>query len=174
MADLQLQEGEDVLFEAKPGSWATAGFYFWTLGLYAFWRRATHFAITDQRVIMAKGIVSKSQKTLPLDMVQDATVTTGLGVGGLNVSTAGGGQLSQLRLFPMRGEDARHMSEMIIDLRNKKRSASAPSAAAPAAAPPAASGSSADRLRELERLRSEGLLNDDEYAAKRAEALKDL
>jgi uncharacterized membrane protein YdbT with pleckstrin-like domain len=174
MADLRLQEGEEVLFEAKPGSWLTFGMYFWTLGLYSFWRRATHFALTDQRVIQAKGVVSKSQKTLPLDMVQDATVTTALGAGGLNVSTAGGGQLSQLRLFPMRSEDASHMSEMIIDLRNKKRSASAPAAAPTASPPPAASGSSADRLRELERLRSEGLLTDDEYAAKRAEALKDL
>jgi uncharacterized membrane protein YdbT with pleckstrin-like domain len=147
--------------------------YFWTLGLYSFWRRATHFAITDQRVIMAKGIVSKSQKTLPLDMVQDATVTTALGAGGLNVSTAGG-QFSQLRLFPLRSEDASRMSEMIIDLRNKKRSASAPAAAPAASPPPAASGSSADRLRELERLRSEGLLTDDEYIAKRAQALEDL
>jgi hypothetical protein len=74
----------------------------------------------------------------------------------------------------MRGEDARHMSEMIIDLRNKKRSASAPSAAPAAPPPPPASGSSADRLRELERLHSEGLLTDDEYAAKRAQALEGL
>jgi hypothetical protein len=70
----------------------------------------------------------------------------------------------------MRGEDARRMSEMIIDLRNKKRSASAPLVAAASGS----SGSSADRLRELERLHSEGLLTDDEYADKRAQALEGL
>lgn len=54
MADLQLQQGEEVVYDIKPGSWLTIGFYFWTLGLYKFWRRATHFAVTDQRVIRAK------------------------------------------------------------------------------------------------------------------------
>jgi hypothetical protein len=83
-----------------------------------------HYAITDQRVIRAKGIVIKTQKGLPLEMVEDAGVMTVLGEGGVNVSTAGRTMLSQLRIFPMKTEEARRMSEMIIDLRNKTRAAS--------------------------------------------------
>jgi hypothetical protein len=56
-----LQDDERVIFTAHPGSWGIAGLYFWTLGLYSFWRRATYFVVTDRRVIKSKGLVSKTQ-----------------------------------------------------------------------------------------------------------------
>ena len=49
------------------------------------------------------------------------------------------------------------------------RPAEAPAAPAPAAAP-----SLQDRLKKLKMLKEEGLIDDQEYAAKRAEILKDV
>ena len=168
MADVQLQDGEEIVFETKPGSWLLLGLYICTLGIYAFWRRAKHFALTDHRVILAKGIISKSQRSLPLDMVQDASVSTVLGTGGVKVSTAGGTG-GELNLTPMKSGDARKMAERIIQARNQKRSAATPSTTAQTA-----SVSSSDRLRELQRLHDEGLLSDEEYQAKRTQALEGL
>jgi membrane protease subunit (stomatin/prohibitin family) len=52
------------------------------------------------------------------------------------------------------------------------RPAEAPAAPAPAAAP--AAPSLQDRLKKLKMLKEEGLIDDQEYAAKRAEILKDV
>jgi hypothetical protein len=64
-----------------------------TLGLYYFWWKVTWFVVTDRRLITTKGIVTKTEVSLPLHVVQDASVRTylaGTGTGRVDVSTAGG------------------------------------------------------------------------------------
>lgn len=110
-------------------------------------------------------------------MVQDATVLTILGTGQLKVSTAGAtgfvGRGGSLLFYPVLAEEANKMSELIIKLRNERRSAPMP-AATPQPAKESEPPGPADRLRELERLHSEGLLGYGEYSAKRAQILENL
>lgn len=89
---LHLQAGENVVIALHPSGWALSGLYFWTLGLYHFWRKAKVFAVTDQRILTKKGIINKNERNLPLIYVQDASVTRSLGMGNVSVSTAGGGE----------------------------------------------------------------------------------
>lgn len=88
MSAPRLQPGEQIIFTAHPSGWATSGYYIWTLGLWAFWRNATTFTVTDRRVIQAKGRITKSVRSGPLPMVQDATVKTSLGAGSVILSSA--------------------------------------------------------------------------------------
>ncbi|MBL8055445.1 MAG: SHOCT domain-containing protein [Anaerolineales bacterium] len=58
--------------------------------------------------------------------------------------------------------------------RTRLETAEAAAGPVPGAGPSAPARPPAERLRELERLRAEGLLTDDEYRAKRAEILRSL
>jgi membrane protein YdbS with pleckstrin-like domain len=58
--------------------------------------------VTDQRIITTKGLVSKTQRILPISKVQDASLRTSLWVGHVIVTTAGGsaGAISMPLLGP--------------------------------------------------------------------------
>ncbi len=113
MSAPRLQPGEQIIFTAHPSGWATSGYYIWTLGLWAFWRNATTFTVTDRRVIQAKGRITKSVRSGPLPMVQDATVKTSLGAGSVILSSAGG-SLSVEKFGPMRAADAHALADAIL------------------------------------------------------------
>ena len=121
MSEPRLQPGETIVFETHPGSYALLGRYIISLGWYKFWRQAAYFTVTDQRVIQSYGLlVSKSQRSVPVDMVQDASVQTTMGIGTVLVTTAGG-SASEERFGPLPAETAREMSDAILQQRNKAR-----------------------------------------------------
>ena len=95
-------------------SWAATFLKIVTLGLYIPWWKAAGFAITDQRIIARQGILNKEEIALPLRFVQDASVhRSWLGIGSVDVSTAGGRE-GNLRIEPLRAEDARRFAQTII------------------------------------------------------------
>jgi hypothetical protein len=61
------------------------------LGLWEFWRRAHAYTLTHQRLIETQGIISRTESSLPLFFVQDASLQTWLFPrwGSVSVSTAG-------------------------------------------------------------------------------------
>ena len=156
MSAPRLQQGERVLFAARPHPYAVSLAYLFTLGLYEFWRRATHFVVTDQRVIIAKGRITKGQRSVPIDMVQDASVTTQLGLGWVVLSTAGG-SLSVERLGPMAAPTARRMADVILGQRKHARGPDP-----------------IEQLRKLAELRDQGILTPEEFETKKAELLRRL
>jgi len=169
MAEPLLQEDERVLFTAHPGSWGLVGFYFWTLGLYGFWRRATYFMVTDHRVIRTKGLLfSKTQSNVPLEMVQDASLATSFGIGNVVLSSAGG-PLSAQKLGPMKAETAREMVEVI--LRERKRARESVMPQRPAAPEAGAANDPMAQLKQLGELHDSGVLSQEEFEAKKAEIL---
>jgi membrane protein YdbS with pleckstrin-like domain len=116
----RLQPGEKVLFQAHPAAWSLFPVYVLTLGLYELWRKAAWFMVTDQRVIASKGIVTRTQRSVPVDMIQDASVRTQLGVGTVVVSSAGG-PLSAQRFGPMSSATANEMADVILAGRRQAR-----------------------------------------------------
>jgi hypothetical protein len=73
---VKLADGEEVLLSMKPSRSGAWRYYVVTLGLWEFWRRARSYTLTNQRIIETKGVLSKTDSSLPLFYVQDARVKT--------------------------------------------------------------------------------------------------
>lgn len=58
---------------ARPGRLATLPKYVATLGLYALWRKRDTSVVTDQRVLLGRGILRRDERSIPLDFVDDVT-----------------------------------------------------------------------------------------------------
>jgi membrane protein YdbS with pleckstrin-like domain len=140
-------------------------------GLMALVRRvrisADEFAVTNRRVIRKVGLVSREIEQAPLDKIQDITVDQGwlgrlLGFGTVTIETAS--ERGTL-VFPTIARPE--------GLRNSLWG-HAP-AATPQPSPPAQTTSPpGERLKELDRLRQQGLVSEEEYASKRREILTHL
>lgn len=116
----ELADGEEIkvsCIPAKAPRWAT---YVITLGLYEFWRRANVYAVTDRRVAARAGLITKTEGSLPLFYVQDATIQTFLWWGRVNVSTAGGDS-GDLQTNYLQKADAREFRRIILELAHEAR-----------------------------------------------------
>lgn len=123
----ELAEGEQVYMTCRPAKAPRWFFYLITLGLYEFWRRANLYAVTDRRVAAKDGIITKTEGSLPLFYIQDATIQTFLWWGAVNVSTAGGDS-GDLETHWLKKDDARRFRQLILDGAQRAREAgSAPS-----------------------------------------------
>jgi uncharacterized membrane protein YdbT with pleckstrin-like domain len=65
-----------------------------TLGIYLFWWSATHLEVTDRSVTWRTGLFNKNERTIPLQQVQDVSVSRGffgqlLGYGTIRIESAG-------------------------------------------------------------------------------------
>ena len=58
---------------ARPGRLATLPKFVVTLGLYSIWRKRDTSVLTDQRILLGKGIVRRSERAIPLSNVDDVT-----------------------------------------------------------------------------------------------------
>jgi len=159
-ASLRLLSDEHVVLATRRTSWVATFLKVVTLGIYIPWWRASWFVVTDQRVIAKQGIFNKTEVALPLRFFQDATVhVSWLGVGRVDVSTAGGSEGS-LCLEPLRADDARRLADTIGHQ-------------ARPAAPSATSHHDAvtSTLERLAALRASGALTEDEFAQQKARVL---
>ena len=59
---------------ARPGRLASLPKYIATLGLYGLWRKRDTAVLTDQRVLLGKGIFRRDERSIPLDRVDDVTI----------------------------------------------------------------------------------------------------
>jgi membrane protein YdbS with pleckstrin-like domain len=115
-----LAQGEAIKMTCIPAKlprWMT---YVITLGFYEFWRRANVYAVTDRRVAARHGLITKTEGSLPLFYVQDATIRTFLSWGRVNISTAGGDG-GDLETNYLRREDAQKLRRVVLDLAHEAR-----------------------------------------------------
>jgi membrane protein YdbS with pleckstrin-like domain len=129
---------------------------------------ADEFVVTNRRVMRKTGLVAREIEQVPVEKIQDVTVEQGvlgrlLGYGTVLVETAS--ERMGMLAFP---DIARPEA-----FRNALWGRAADSGAATAAPAPAAR-SPKERLAELENLRQQGLVSQEEYAAKRTEILSHL
>jgi hypothetical protein len=168
-AGLALQPGETVVAVIYPW-WAVGiGFYIFTLGLWEFWRRRHYIALTNQRLVYAKGILLvKSSRSVQLSRVQDATYERRLWAGGVAISSAGGA-LGNLKDVLYRPREARAFVHAVNDAARRDHSSGLGETGGVGT-----SESVGNALRELAKLRDEGLIDSGEYETKRQELLKRL
>jgi Bacterial PH domain len=163
------QPGEQVLAVMYRWWLAMIGITFFTLGLGEIWRRRHYIAVTNQRVLYGRGILSRTRRTIPLERVQDVTYHSVLGfIGGIDVSSAGG-EVGTIRDSGFRPKQAKEF----VNLLNERihRPGLDDGLSRPAAP---VTGDVAESLEQLKTLKDEGLLTDREYATKREEILSRL
>ena len=135
---------------------------------------ADEFVVTNRRVMRKVGIFAREAEHAPIEKIQDVTLDQGvtarlLGYGTVILETAS--ERGRI-VFP----DIARPEAFRNAIWGQSTAAVAPPAAAPDVAVPAAPAAppAAQRLAELEDLRTRGLLSTEEYGRKREEILKSL
>ena len=112
MAAFALQDGEVVLAEIRPSVLASLWRECYTFGLFEIVRRRRRCILTTQRLVLIRGVLSRSVRMIPLDRIQDISVDNTLWVARLCVSSAGG-SLGVEELRPLRTSDARKFAASV-------------------------------------------------------------
>jgi hypothetical protein len=114
LAGVDVEHGETVIMVARPAISAVWYKYVITLGLYGLWRRHDVSIITDRRVLVGKGIVSRKEQSLPYGRINDATyVRKGLYAYSEVASTLRGRGHVQ-RVGPLSARQARRFTAEIL------------------------------------------------------------
>ncbi len=163
----------DVLLSPWVGAVAAAA------GLAAILRRWVwdlfdEFAITSLRVVRKTGLVTRDVRQVPLEKVQDLNIRANLwgrwlAYGDVVVQTAG---QDGTVVFPRIAHPEQFRNVLFAHL--PRAGGAATPAAVPAASPAPPIRSVEDRLKDLDRLRQQGLVTDEEYTKKRAALLAEL
>jgi len=110
----RLFEGEDVVMIARPGRLASLPKYVLTLGLYGLWRKRDTSVLTNQRVLFGKGIVRRTEKSIPLSHVDDVSFVRS-GLNSYSELTVKGRERDQIRrVGPMAPPAAHRFTREIL------------------------------------------------------------
>jgi len=133
---------------------------------------ADEFVVTNRRVMRKVGLFAREAEQAPIEKIQDVTLDQGviarlLGYGTVVLETAS--ETGRI-VFPeiSRPETFRNA------IWGQAAGPAAATTVIPPSPPPHATPSSAERLKQLEDLRTRGLLSTEEYARKREEILSSL
>jgi uncharacterized membrane protein YdbT with pleckstrin-like domain len=157
-----------------------------TIYAYIGWK-TTRFAITNQRVAYQSGIIQRRGVSIPLNRVNNVNFTQSVIARALNngivtIESAGETGDSVFENIP----DPEHVRALIFqqveadEQADSDRDAAALAKAMqehippPAAPAPAAGPSAQERLKALDELRAQGLVNDVEFEIKRKQILEEL
>jgi PH (Pleckstrin Homology) domain-containing protein len=69
---LPLGPGESVVLVARPSLFVTWPKYVLTLGLYGVWRKRETAVVTNRRILISRGVLSRSERSIPFDHIDDA------------------------------------------------------------------------------------------------------
>lgn len=125
----------------------------------------SHFVVTSDRVIHRSGLIAKRSMEIPLENISDVRFDQGVfermvGAGRLTLESPG--EFGQEVFGDVRQPE--RVQKLIYEQSEENRRRMATPAAAPRAA---ASGSVADELDKLERLRQQGVISDPEFQAQK-------
>jgi hypothetical protein len=114
-ASYRLQAGEMIVSSQHRSGWSVRAYTMLTAGLYYFWWRVAAMALTDRRIIDIQGILRRSERSLPLQFLQGASVhRDAFLVASVHISTAGSGN-SLSSLSPLAFVDAQVLSDRILN-----------------------------------------------------------
>jgi Bacterial PH domain len=72
MASWKLRSNERILLVGRPAIASVWLKYLLSAGLYAFWRKRNVVILTDQRVILGKGVMSRQERSIPISRIDGA------------------------------------------------------------------------------------------------------
>lgn len=121
---IRLHDEEEILVDLMPSVWWTWPRYLFTLGLWKFWRARHHFVLTNQRVVVAKGIINKTEQSVPLNRIQDAALRRSPLTGGAVVLSSAGGPLGVGVIGPLTRAEATQFADTMTPLIGRTAAAS--------------------------------------------------
>ena len=111
---LPLQRGEEVVMSASPSPAAHFYRYFYTLGLYEFWRRRDTAVVTDRRLLVSRGVFNREERSIPMANIEGARyVRRGVNSYALVTIVDRGGRKVE-RIGPMSGRQARRFVAEVL------------------------------------------------------------
>ncbi len=151
-----LQPGERLIAAYRPSPRWFLPRYLATFGGYEAWRRATVYAVTDRRVLMASGRVGRDCHSVDLRSVRDLDLRHRLWGSRVSVASAAAERVGELLLTGLGAAEATELWEQIGRARHAASGAEASVAA---------------QLAELAALRQAGHLSEAEFAAAKRRTL---
>ena len=111
---IDVERGETVLVVARPSIAAVWYRYVATLGLYGLWRHQDLSVLTDRRVLVGKGIIRRSERTIRLQNINDAVYMRKLFFAYCEISSTVRGRNQVLRVGPLSVRTARRFTQEIV------------------------------------------------------------
>jgi len=111
--DLDLLPGESALFRLYPWRGAVWPKYVYTLGLYGIWRKRHLMLLTDHRVLLGKGILTRTERSIPLGRVESAVYVRVGPYGYCDVHYTARGTRQTERIGPLSPGKARQFASAI-------------------------------------------------------------
>jgi hypothetical protein len=111
---IDVERGETVLMVARPAIAAVWYRYLATLGVYALWRRQDVSVLTDRRVLVGKGIIRRTERSLPLANINDAVYQRKLFFAFSEISYTVRGRNQVLQVGPLSARQARRLTQAVM------------------------------------------------------------
>jgi Bacterial PH domain len=97
----------------RPSRWLSLPKYLGTLGMYGFWRKRHTYVLTNQRMLLGKGIFVRTERSLPINQIEDAAfVRRGAGAY-CEVTVRSHGRMRTDRVGPLSARSARRLTAEI-------------------------------------------------------------
>jgi hypothetical protein len=112
-----LFDGEEVLVVARPGRLASLPKYVVTLGGYGLWRKRNTSAVTDQRILLGKGLIRRDETSIPLADVDEVSIARRGLYSYADFSTERKGRTTYRRVGPLTPRAARRFAREILQHR---------------------------------------------------------
>jgi uncharacterized membrane protein YdbT with pleckstrin-like domain len=112
---LPLHAGEEVVLVVKPSKFVLFPKYLFSLGLYALWRNRDTTVLTDRRVLIGKGLFSRSERSIPLSRVRDAMLSRRGYASYTNLILNGADHERTTRIGPLLPRKARELTSTILN-----------------------------------------------------------
>lgn len=99
---------------ARPGRLATFPRYLLTLGLYGIWRKRDTSAVTDQRVLLGRGVFRRDERSIPLSNIDDVIVARRGLYSYVDLTIAQRGRPEFQRVGPLSPRSARRFAREVL------------------------------------------------------------
>lgn len=113
---VRLHSGEQVVLALRPSKWWTWPRYLFTLGLWYFWRKRHVYVLSNERVLVVKGIINTSEASAPLARIQDLHVRRSILSGGRVEWSTAGGQMGVTKIANVTRNDAVLLADAMTPL----------------------------------------------------------
>jgi hypothetical protein len=111
---IDVERGETILMVARPAIAAVWYRYLATLGVYGLWRRQDVSVLTDRRVLVGKGIVRRTERSIPLANINDAVYSRKLFFAYCEISSTVRGRNHVLQVGPLTTRQARRLTQEVM------------------------------------------------------------
>lgn len=110
MTTLPLASEEKVLVVGRPALTSVWLRYVLSLGIYGFWRRRRLSVLTDRRVMLGQGFLSRQERSIPINMISDATYARRGLAGSCRITSSNGWVRSTTNVGPLPTRIARRFT----------------------------------------------------------------